>query len=217
MTLDGAQTIGNLRFGDAGNAYGWTLNTGSAGPLTLAGTPVIIVSNQTTTIGLVLAGTVGLGKGGPGTLVLTGANTYTGTTTITNGTVTYSGSGSYSGGSSANLNVGGATGSGVFNMNSSGTVSFTSGTPNLGGTGGATDTGAGAFYMNSGTVNFCLTGYYLTLGDEAPATQVSGMGTGAGFAYGYLNQSGGTITITASAGPGLAAAGWESGINRVAS
>lgn len=200
LTLDGAQTIGNLKFGDVGNAYGWTLNTGSGGPLTLAGTPVIIVSNQTTTVGLVLAGTVGLGKGGLGTLVLTGANTYTGTTTVTNGTVTYSGSGSYSGGSSANLNVGGATGSGVFNMNSSGTVSFTSGTPNLGGTGGATDTGVGAFYMNSGTVDFCLTGDYLTLGDEAPATQVSGMGTGAGFAYGYLNQSGGTITITASAG-----------------
>src|SRR5215471_18945347 len=70
-TLDGAQTIGNLVFGDVGNAFGWTLNTGAGGPLTLAvasGSPIINVSNQTALIGAQLAGTNGLTKTGNGTL-----------------------------------------------------------------------------------------------------------------------------------------------------
>ena len=88
VTLDGARSIGNLIFGDAGNTYGWTLNTGGAGPLTLAvssGSPVITVNGQTSTIGLVLAGTAGLTKSGAGTLALTNANTYGGATVVTNG------------------------------------------------------------------------------------------------------------------------------------
>jgi len=73
VTLDGAQTIGNMIFGDQGNTYGWTLNTGTGGPLTLAGgTPTITVNNQTTTVGVGLAGSAGLVKAGSGTLVLSG-------------------------------------------------------------------------------------------------------------------------------------------------
>ncbi len=88
VTLDGAQTIGNMIFGDQGNTYGWTLNTGTGGPLTLAGgTPTITVNNQTTTVGVGLAGSAGLVKAGSGTLVLSGPNTYTGNTIVTNGTL----------------------------------------------------------------------------------------------------------------------------------
>ena len=90
VTLDGAQTIGNLIFGDQGNLYGWTLNTGSGGPLALAvssGSPTITVNNQTASIGLVLDGANGMTKAGAGTLVLNNANTYTGGTTISNGTL----------------------------------------------------------------------------------------------------------------------------------
>ena len=88
VTLDGARTIGNMLFGDAGNAFNWGLSTGSGGPLTLAtssGTPAITVNNQMATNNLVLAGSQGLAKNGAGTMVLLGANTYTGTTTVNGG------------------------------------------------------------------------------------------------------------------------------------
>ena len=88
VTLDGAQTIGNLIFGDQGNSYGWTVNTGSGGPLTLAGTtPTITVNNQTTILGTVLAGTNGLTVAGAGALTLNASNTYSGPTVI-NGNLT---------------------------------------------------------------------------------------------------------------------------------
>jgi autotransporter-associated beta strand protein len=90
VTLDGARTIGNLAFGDVGNTYGWTLNTGSAGPLTLAvssGSPTITVNGQASTIGLVLAGTNGMTKTGASTLTLIATNIYTGNTTISSGTL----------------------------------------------------------------------------------------------------------------------------------
>ena len=74
VTLDGAQTIGNLIFADKANAHNWILNTGTGGPLTLSvsvnPTPIITVSNQTATIGLELVGTQGLSQNGNGTLIL---------------------------------------------------------------------------------------------------------------------------------------------------
>ncbi|MCW1925827.1 DUF6288 domain-containing protein [Luteolibacter arcticus] len=90
VTLDGARTIGTLVFGDTSPSHGWTLNTGSGGPLTLAVAsdfPVITVTNQTTTIGAVLAGNQGWVKAGDGSLVLTGTNTYTGATKVSAGTL----------------------------------------------------------------------------------------------------------------------------------
>lgn len=89
VTLDGARTIGNLKFGDATATYGWTLATGSAGPLTLSGTtPTITVNNGSTTISAILAGTTSMTKAGAGNLVLVSANTYTGGTTLSAGTLT---------------------------------------------------------------------------------------------------------------------------------
>ncbi|MCX6928978.1 MAG: chitobiase/beta-hexosaminidase C-terminal domain-containing protein, partial [Verrucomicrobia bacterium] len=92
VTLDGSRTVGNLIFGDVGNANTWELDTGGLGVLTLAvssGTPTITVNNQTTTVGAVLAGTQGLIKAGAGTLQMNVAGAYTGGTTITNGTLSY--------------------------------------------------------------------------------------------------------------------------------
>lgn len=96
--IDSARTIGNLTFGDTltSSAAGWTLgnNGNSANILTLSGgTPTITVNQlgtgKTATIGLEIAGTAGLTKMGVGTLVLSGANSYTGTTTISAGTLAY--------------------------------------------------------------------------------------------------------------------------------
>ncbi len=90
--LDTSFTVGNLIFGDATvpPASNWTLdNLGIAeNVLTLAtstGTPSITVNNKTATITAVLDGTQGLSATGAGTLVLSGANTYSGGTTIPSG------------------------------------------------------------------------------------------------------------------------------------
>lgn len=55
--------------------------------ITLAGTPVINVATANATISAALAGSTGFTKTGSGNLVLSGANTYTGTTTINAGTL----------------------------------------------------------------------------------------------------------------------------------
>lgn len=66
------------------NTTGYTL---SGGTLTLAGTtPTITVNTGTDTIGSVIAGTAGLTKSGAGTLLLSGANTFSGGITVNTGT-----------------------------------------------------------------------------------------------------------------------------------
>lgn len=91
VTLDGARTIGHLIFGDTTPSHNWTLNTGSGGSLTLAdsvATPTITVENQSTTLGVVLAGADGLVKDGGGTLVLNNlANTFGGNLAVAGGTL----------------------------------------------------------------------------------------------------------------------------------
>ena len=87
VTLDGAWTVGDLIFGDAGNLYPWELDAGASGALTLAATntPAITVGNQTTIIAAPIGGVNGLIKTGAGTLMLSGANSYSGGTTISQG------------------------------------------------------------------------------------------------------------------------------------
>ena len=93
VTLDSARTIGNLTFSDGGAAgSSWVLS----GPNTLTldrtdATAPTIITTTNATISTVLAGNDGLTKGGTafsgvGILSLTGANTYSGTTTVTRGT-----------------------------------------------------------------------------------------------------------------------------------
>jgi autotransporter-associated beta strand protein/YVTN family beta-propeller protein len=87
VTLDGPRTIGNLNFDDQNSTkHNWFLNAGSGGPLTLAGaTPTFTVLSATTSVSVALSGIAGLTKAGAGKLVLSGANTYTGTTTVNAG------------------------------------------------------------------------------------------------------------------------------------
>lgn len=92
VRLDAPRTVGNLKFGDTttGTAGSWILdnNATAANILTLAGTtPTITVNamgtSKNASISAVIAGSNGLTKLGAGTLVLSGANTYSGGTTVT--------------------------------------------------------------------------------------------------------------------------------------
>jgi len=100
VNLDSARTIGNLVFGDTdtSTAAGWTLanNAVAGNHLNLVGTsPTITVNTlgdtKAVTISAVVAGSAGLAKSGTGTLILSGANTYSGLTTVNDGTLQVSG------------------------------------------------------------------------------------------------------------------------------
>jgi autotransporter-associated beta strand protein len=92
VTLDSALTIGSLTFGDTGNAFGWTVAGTPALTLNnLGGTPSVTVLQRTTTLTVPVAGGSGLAKDGPGTLVLGGPNSYTGSTAVNGGTLVLQG------------------------------------------------------------------------------------------------------------------------------
>ncbi|MCO5053914.1 MAG: PA14 domain-containing protein [Verrucomicrobiae bacterium] len=89
VTLDGSRTIGNLIFGDAVPSHNWTLNAGTDGTLTFAGSnSTLTVNNRGVTIGAELAGTNQLTKAGSGSLTLSNKfNHFSGDFNITGGTV----------------------------------------------------------------------------------------------------------------------------------
>jgi len=107
-TLD--STVANLVL-TGSNPHDWTGNftfTGSqsltlgSGAVTLSGNPQVTVSaNTLTVVGPISGSGISLSKAGNGTLVLSGANTYTGGTTLNGGTVTA--------GANANLGADGST------------------------------------------------------------------------------------------------------------
>lgn len=79
IPLDAAEAAHSLTINDS-----WTLN---GGDLSLDTGEIIVAPGMTATINSTLAGAAGLLKSGTGTLVLGGANTYTGTTAINAGTL----------------------------------------------------------------------------------------------------------------------------------
>ncbi len=80
VTLSTGVTVHNLQFDTTGYIVtGNTLTLGGVSPT------ASVVSGGTATIGSILAGTNGLTQAGPGTLVLTATNTYTGGTTVSGG------------------------------------------------------------------------------------------------------------------------------------
>ncbi|MEK7949933.1 beta strand repeat-containing protein [Luteolibacter soli] len=90
VTLDGDRTIRGMLFADTAPSNGWIINTGTSGTLTLAdtlATPVLSVADGTSQIGAVVGGTSGIQKTGAGTLLLSGANTFTGNLTVSAGTL----------------------------------------------------------------------------------------------------------------------------------
>lgn len=83
-TIDAAVTAGTLKFGDATSvSHNWTVNPGTGGTLNLStttGNPTIttVAAADAVTISAPISGTQTIFKTGPGTLNLTGSNTFTG-------------------------------------------------------------------------------------------------------------------------------------------
>src|SRR5206468_1151561 len=97
LTLDVGVNLAGLNFSTASSAV--TYSVGGASNLGLSGAGAISVLG-TGTINAPIIGSVGLTKIGGGTLILGGANTYTGTTTLGAGTLSVTNFGSL--GNSAN-------------------------------------------------------------------------------------------------------------------
>ena len=112
ITVSGAVDAGNITFASGSGAI-----VLSGGIINLAPVSTITVNNASDTISSILAGAAtSLTKAGAGTLTLSGANTYTGTTIINGGTVTLNlFTGSLN--SSSALTFGGT---GTFNMDNTG-------------------------------------------------------------------------------------------------
>jgi len=85
VTLGSAITVGGLTF----NAAGSGTYTVTGGTLTLGGSSVTIQTVADAEISSVIAGSAGLVKTGAGRLILSGANTYTGGTTISGGILAF--------------------------------------------------------------------------------------------------------------------------------
>jgi autotransporter-associated beta strand protein len=156
ITLDGARTVGLLRFGDATTVnVDQTINTGTAGPLTLdstTGTGIIEVLNRTVTIGAVLAGTDGItvnnGVSTGGTLILGAANTFTGGLTVQGAIVQFNNNASAGAGSNNPINILGSGSTAVSRVLANGGVTNASpitieSTTNVAGFGVLQQTGTG--------------------------------------------------------------------------
>jgi autotransporter-associated beta strand protein len=166
-TLTNAITVGaDVGFGQA---------SGGTGALTLSGalglgasTRSFDVSNSTTLSGIISGSAgVGLTKTGNGTLTISGANTYTGTTTVNGGVLTVS------------------NGSAIGDTN---VVTITSGTLNL-----ATGETVGSI---GGGGNIALNGNQLIAGQNNSNTEFSGIMSSSSTNGNFVKKGGGTLTLS---------------------
>ena len=185
LTLGSASTVG-IDMSQA--TAGLTLNCN----LALGNNNTFDVTNgQTLTVGGVISGTPGITKQGGGSASLSGANTYTGSTTVNGGLITLSGANTLAGAITVNageLDLANTAAMGTVAVGTTASATGTFGiwgcTLNLGAisffVGGAP--GAGMVNQTNGTVSF-NGGNMLLIGNGATGT---------------YNLSGGTITSSAS-------------------
>lgn len=133
------------------------LNLG-AGAVTMSASRAVTVNAGTLTVGGIISGSsLGLTKKGPGTLALTGANAYTGATTVRNGTLTIGSGGSLNASSAVEVSAadGNAYLAGVGTINGAVTLdasgAYNAGV-NLQNSSAGTLTLAGGLTLNSGNV-----------------------------------------------------------------
>lgn len=90
VTLDGPRVVGRMVFGDTVAGDDWFVRKGSSGAITFDGAgmaPEVNVSAGSATLGVDLTGSGGFRKTGPGVLVLSGDNRWSGPTWIEAGTL----------------------------------------------------------------------------------------------------------------------------------
>jgi len=177
-------------------------NGNAANVLTLETTsgtvPGVTVNNRTATISAVLSGTQGLVKSGTGTLILSGANTYTGTTAITGGTLTVGANGATGNLSSATVTM---SGSSILQFNRTDTYTFSN---VVSGVGRITQAGSGTLIVTGN--NSGLTGHGSVLVSAAVSANRTLQGR-AGTDTGY---AGATATVDAVFGTGAITTGGNS-------
>jgi fibronectin-binding autotransporter adhesin len=211
VTIAGAQAFDTLQF----STTGYVLNAGAGGQLQLAGLSgtgtINTDSGVVTTIGapIVNGSSQSLTKVGGGTLILTGANTYSGGTTISAGTLQIG-----NGGTTGSI-VGNVTDNSVLAFNRSNALTFDgvisgTGAVNQTGTGtttltadnkytGGTTISAGALQLGNGGATGSIVGNVLNNGvlavNRSNALALDSVISGSG----ALNQmGGGTTTLTAA-------------------
>ena len=162
LRLNASETIGSLA---GGGASGGGVNLQSFN-LTAGG------NNGTTTFGGGISGTGGLNKQGTGTLTLSGANTYTGTTTISAGTLAVSGGSALADNGAVSM----GTTSGVLLLNANETIGSLAGGGSQGG-------------------NVNLQTYTLTVGGNEASTNFAGTISGTG---GITKTGAGSLTLSRS-------------------
>jgi autotransporter-associated beta strand protein len=208
-TYTGATTInaGTLQIG-AGGASG-ALSTSSA--ITNNGTLVFNRSGtltQGTDFASGISGTGNLTQAGPGNLIITAANSYTGATTVANGTLTLSGSGTLGtstititggtldlGGSSITNTFSSITGGTISNgtlTNNGGNYALQNGTvsANLAGTNGVNKTTSGTVTLNGANT---YTGTTTVSSGTLTAAASGAMGNST-----VINVTGGSFLVTAA-------------------
>lgn len=93
VTLDTSRSIGTLKFSDTAGAQTWTITNSNDSILTLnsgsATSPLLFVTNIAT-LAVPLAGTNGFTKSGPGTIILNGNNSLSGTVNMDTGNTSFS-------------------------------------------------------------------------------------------------------------------------------
>lgn len=187
------------------------LNLGT-GPVTMLGNRTVTVEANTLTIGGAIAGPgFNLTKSGPGNMVLSGVNTYTGNTNVSDGALTILGSGSLGSGNyagsiaitstfnydstAAQTLSGVISGAGIFNKSGTSTLTLT----NTNTFTGTTTIAAGVLSLGNGATSGSLTGDILNnaalLVNNNSAVSLPGLIMGSG----TLTKNGtGTLTLPAS-------------------
>ena len=201
VTLGGAISVGNLTFQDGFvTITGNTLTFNRSG-----GSTVDVASGLTGTINSVIAGNVAFAKTGAGTLTLTGANTYTGRTSINAGTLRVNTLANRSSASAlgapttvtnATINIGSSTTGATLAY--TGTGSSTDRVINLAGTTG------GATLDASGTGALTFTSAFTATGAGDKTLTLTGSNTAANTIAGAIvNNSSTNVTSLVKEGAGL--------------
>ena len=202
VSLSGPISAADLIFNTAGYTIASNTLTLTSGSVTM--------NASSGTIGSTLAGSAGLTTAGNGLLVLTGANTYSGATTISNGTLQVPNAGQL--GSTSGVSIGSAgtftvtaaptngwsttvTGSGVWNLNGPSNNGWTAVSANLSGFTGTLNIGANVGFYGTSATNYPGNGATINIasGGQLNVYQISSP-TGTVYLNGGTGTSWGTDT-----------------------